>query len=127
MSRVAQAGTIAAAALLALVGVGMRLSNARFYPTNWGFDAKFNWEYVELLRESWALPAPDALWATSHPPLYYYLASAIDGLAGHPDAAVAVIWIRLLGAAAGLGIVVLAVRLVQRIDPALSDRPAPPS
>ena len=122
MSRAARSGAVAGAVLLAGVGVGMRLSNARFYPTNWGFDAKFNWEYIELLRESWALRPPDTLWATSHPPLYYYLASAIDALAGHPAVPSAVVWIRLLGVAAGLMTIALAVRLVQRIDPGNSRR-----
>ncbi|MBW2281116.1 MAG: glycosyltransferase family 39 protein [Deltaproteobacteria bacterium] len=120
--RVGRMGTLAAAALLAGVGVAMRLSNARFYPTNWGFDAKFNWEYIAALRESWALRAPDTLWATSHPPLYYYLASAIDSLAGQPAIPSAVTWIRLAGVAAGLLTVALAVRLVQRIDPGNSRR-----
>ena len=114
MSRVV---TWAVAALGVAIGVGMRLSNAVFYPTAWGFDAKFNWEYVLLLRESWALRAPDTAWATSHPPLYYYLAGLVDALAGHPDKFFAVVLIRCVGVVAGLASVVLAVRLVQRLDP----------
>ena len=104
-------------ALLFVVGAAIRVSNAVFYPTAWGFDAKFNWEYVELLRESWALRAPDTAWATSHPPLYYYLAGAVDVLAGYPDPVLAVALIRGIGVIAGLASVVLAVRLVQRVDP----------
>ena len=104
-------------ALLFVVGAAIRVSNAVFYPTAWGFDAKFNWEYVELLRESWALRAPDTAWATSHPPLYYYLAGSVDLLAGYPDPVLAVALIRGIGVIAGLASVALAVRLVQRVDP----------
>lgn len=113
LSRAAWAG---GAALLAL-GTAVRVSNALFYPTAWGFDAKFNWEYLLLLRESWQLRAPDVAWATSHPPLYYYLAAALDWLAGYPDKATAVAWVRGIGVLAGLATVVFAVRWVQRVDP----------
>jgi 4-amino-4-deoxy-L-arabinose transferase-like glycosyltransferase len=110
------------AGLLFTAGAAVRVSNAVFYPTAWGFDAKFNWEYVELLRESWVLRAPETAWATSHPPLYYYLAAAVDRVAGYPDKVVAVGLIRGLGVLAGLGIVALAVRWVQRVDPGNSRR-----
>lgn len=105
-------GAVAVAA-----GVALRVWNAFAYPTNWGFDARFNWEYLELLRGSWALPAPDAAWATSHPPAYYYLAAAVDAALGRPATSEAVSAIRLVGTLAGLAAVALAVLLVRRVDP----------
>jgi len=112
----------AAATVVALLGTAMRVSNAWFYPTNWGFDAKFNWEYIELLRSSWALPAPETLWATTHPPLFYYLAAALNALLGHPEQAFAVSMIRMLGTLAGLVTVGLAVLLVRRVAPGNGQR-----
>jgi MFS family permease len=104
------------AALIAL-GCAIRLNNAIRYPTLWGFDAKGNWEYVRELSRSWALPAPDAGWSTSHPPLFYYLSAALSRIANALDLDVAVVLARLASTAAGLGIVWLAVHLVRRADP----------
>ena len=104
------------AALIAL-GCAIRLNNAVLYPSLWGFDAKGNWEYVRTLSSSWALPAPDAGWSTSHPPLFYYLSAALSRIANALDLDVAVVLVRLASTAAGLGIVWLAVRLVRRVDP----------
>jgi 4-amino-4-deoxy-L-arabinose transferase-like glycosyltransferase len=112
----------AAAAFVALLGTAVRVSNAWLYPTNWGFDAKFNWEYIELLRSSWALPAPETLWATTHPPLFYYLAAGLNALLGYPEQELAVSMIRLLGTLAGLTTVGLAVLLVRRVAPGNAQR-----
>ena len=62
--------------LLGLAAV-TRLINALGYKTRLGFDAVENVEYIERLMHSWALPAPDAAWATSHPPLFYYFFAAL--------------------------------------------------
>ena len=108
--------TIWGLALLA-VGIGLRVSNAFRYPPNMGFDAKFNWEYIERLMGSWELPAPDAIWASAHPPLFYYLAAAMGRALGHPDMDTMFVAVRLLGASAGLVAVGLAVWLIHRTDP----------
>ncbi len=70
MSQARSRGLVWAAVALGATGFAIRVNNALRYPTNWGFDAKFNWEYIERLMSSWALPAPDAGWATGHPPLF---------------------------------------------------------
>jgi 4-amino-4-deoxy-L-arabinose transferase-like glycosyltransferase len=107
---------VAGAALL-LVGVGMRVHNALQYPPAWGFDASYNWRYVERLLHSWSLPHPDADWATSHPPLFYYLAAALVRALGSPGPAVAIPAVRLASSAVGLAAIALAAWLVRRLDP----------
>ena len=61
-------------------GVAIRINNAFQYPINLGFDALENWRYIHSLIHSWALPAPDADWATSHAPLFYYESAAVGRL-----------------------------------------------
>ncbi len=70
MSRARSRGLLWAGVALGGTGLAIRTNNAFRYPTNWGFDAKFHWEYIERLMSSWALPAPDASWATGHPPFF---------------------------------------------------------
>jgi 4-amino-4-deoxy-L-arabinose transferase-like glycosyltransferase len=108
-----------AVAGLALVaaGIAIRVNNALQYPIKWGFDAKFNWIYIEQLMRSWELPAPHEGWAMSHPPLFYYLGAAVGRVLGHPGTAATVLTIRLASTAAGLAAVALAVLLVRRADP----------
>jgi 4-amino-4-deoxy-L-arabinose transferase-like glycosyltransferase len=106
-----------AASLLVLVGVGMRVHNALHYPPLWGFDAPYNWRYVERLLRSWSLPAPDADWATAHPPLFYYLAAALVRALGSPGPALAIPAVRLASSAVGLAAIALAALLVRRLDP----------
>ncbi len=108
---------VAAGVALGLIGVAIRIDNAFRYPTNWGFDAKFNWEYIERLLGSWNFSAPDAAWATGHPPLFYYLGAALGRALGHPGTETTVLAIRLLSATFGLAAVALAVLLVHRVDP----------
>ena len=117
MSRAPSRGLVWAAVALGGTGLAIRINNAFRYPTNWGFDAKYNWEYIERLMSSWALPAPDAGWATGHPPLFYYLGAAIGRALGHPDTESTTLAIRLVSAAAGLLTLALAVMLVRRVDP----------
>ncbi|MFQ5515248.1 MAG: hypothetical protein ACE5FG_12555 [Myxococcota bacterium] len=107
---------------LAAVGVAIRVNNALRYPTNWGFDARFNWEYIEHLMSAWTLPAPGELWASSHPPLFYYLGAGLGRLLGTPGTEGTVLAIRLLSSAAGLGSVALAVLLVRRLAPGCDRR-----
>jgi 4-amino-4-deoxy-L-arabinose transferase-like glycosyltransferase len=105
----------AGAALLA-VGVAMRVYNAFAYDLLWGFDARENWRYIARLTRSWALPAPNADWSTSHPPLFYYLDAAILRLL-QPTGDLRVVLLRIAGTLEGLAIVFLAVLLVRRLAP----------
>jgi hypothetical protein len=96
--------------------VAVRIHNALAYPPEWGFDGMFNWEYIEALRRSWHLPAPDAGWSTSDPPLYFALAALCMRWVNAPAL---VPWLNTL---LGLGIAALAWRLVRRIAPADPER-----
>jgi hypothetical protein len=102
---------------LAAAGIALRVNNALRYAITHGFDAPANWRYIELLTESWALPPPDADWATAHPPFFYYLSAALVRALGHPEKDTSVIIIRLISTAVGLLAVGLAVALVRRADP----------
>jgi hypothetical protein len=103
---------------LVALAIAIRLHNALAYPPDWGFDASFNWRYIYRLSQDRALPPPDAGWSTGDPPLYFALGAAVmagaDALGARGAALLAV---PLLGTAAGLGIVLLAVALVRRLDP----------
>jgi hypothetical protein len=102
---------------LAAAGIGIRAHNAFRYPIVYGFDSRANWRYIERLTQSWTLPAPDADWATAHPPLFYYASAALCRALGNPERDVAVVWIRLISTVLGLLTVALAVGLVRRTDP----------
>jgi len=117
VSRLRSNPFVVAGIALAVFGCAIRISNAFRYPTGLGFDAKFNWEYIEQLLGSWTLPAPDAAWATGHPPLFYYLGAALGRALGHPGMENTVLAIRLLSTGFGLAAVALAVGLVRRVDP----------
>ena len=113
----AREGTDRAAALVfavaLVVAVAARVSNALRYRTRMGFDAIENVEYVHHLLDSWALPAPDAAWATAHPPFFYYASAAVGRMLGVLDATPALVWvIPLLSSAAGLIGVAALARLV---------------
>jgi hypothetical protein len=107
----------AAGLILAAVGIALRLNNAFRYPPKFGFDASFNWEYIALLMQSWRLPAPDELWATAHPPLFYYLSAAIGRALVECPAETTVHAVRLLSTGMGLVTVAFTVLLVRRADP----------
>jgi hypothetical protein len=109
---------VVAIACAAAAGIAMRVHNALLYAITHGFDAPANWRYIERLTQSWALPPPDADWATAHPPFFYYLCAALVRALGHPDKDSSVVIIRLLSTAVGLIAVGLAVALVRRADPA---------
>ena len=81
-SRSARSCWIAAALLFAGAAL-IRINNAYLYPLHFGFDGPANYEYIEGLMGSWALPAPGEGWSTSHPPFFYYLSAALGrGLPG---------------------------------------------
>lgn len=103
--------------LLAALGVAIRVNNAIAYKVFWGFDELGNWGYVRRLMRSWELPAPDAGWSTSHPPLFYYLVGALGRALGEPDRWSIFISARLISSAIGVLAVGLAVLLVHRADP----------
>jgi hypothetical protein len=107
---VRSAGVLAAFVLFA-VALATRVQNALLFPPQWGFDASFNWEYIEALRKVWHLPAPDAGWSTSDPPLYFALAALLMRIVHAPAL---VPWLNTM---LGLGIAALAWRLVRRLAP----------
>jgi len=114
-------GWAAAGALLAGCAVAIRWNNAFLYPHQYGFDAPGNWDYIELLMSSWAMPAPGEGWSTSHPPLFYYLGALVGrSLPGMGEAGVTIA-IRLLSSLMGLLGIAAAVWLVRCRDP--KDRP----
>jgi 4-amino-4-deoxy-L-arabinose transferase-like glycosyltransferase len=110
-------GWLVAMGVAATLGVVIRVSNAFLYPIDMGYDAGGNWDYIALLLDSWALPAPDEGWATAHPPFFYYLAAVISRAVGSLDKTTAIHAIRLVTAASGLLGIGLAVVLVRRADP----------
>jgi len=99
------------------VGAAIRVSNAILYPTFYGFDSNYNWEYVQRLCGSWALPPPDAGWSFAHPPLFYYLAGVLARALGCAEPEPGVLAVRLVSTAAGLAAIAATVALVRRIDP----------
>jgi len=103
--------------LLLLVAGAMRANNASVYQLHWGFDAPWNWEYVEHLTRTWELPAPHAGWSYAQPPLFFYgsaaLARAMEG-ASKRDITVA---IRFVSSAIGLLGIAAAVFYVARAAP----------
>jgi hypothetical protein len=108
----------------ALFGAGawIRLHNALLYPPRWGFDAPFNWQYIQRLLTTLALPDPESGWASGHPPLFYYAAAALVRLLGRPPAEDAIGAIRLVSSAAGLATAGLAAWLVARLEPGATVR-----
>ena len=110
----------------AIAGLAIRLNNALVYPIDMGYDALGNWAYIELLLDSWRLPAPDQGWSTAHPPLFYYMAAlvshAVSGVVGVMSKPSSVQAIRLVTAASGLFGVWLAVHLVRRDSTADGER-----
>ena len=87
---------VAGVILLGLVAGAMRANNASVYQLHWGFDAPWNWEYVEHLTHTWELPAPHEGWSYAQPPLFFYgsavLARAMDG-ASKRDVTRAIRWV----------------------------------
>jgi len=104
-------------AVTLVLGVGMRVFNAFAYERLWGFDARFNWAYVQYLTRTWRLPEPEALWSAAHPPLFYYVSAALLRMLGNPGPEVGVVVLRLVGTLAGLATIALAVVVVRRIAP----------
>ncbi|HJO24660.1 MAG: hypothetical protein GY772_03500 [bacterium] len=108
---------IAGVILLVLVAGAMRANNASVYQLHWGFDAHWNWEYVEHLTRTWELPAPHDGWSFAQPPLFFYTAAALartmDG-ASKRDVTIA---IRLMSSAIGLLGIAAAVFCVARAAP----------
>ena len=108
---------VAGVILLALVAGAMRANNASVYQLHWGFDAPWNWEYVEHLTHTWELPAPHEGWSYAQPPLFFYgsavLARAMDG-ASKRDVTRA---IRGVSSGVGLLAIALAVFYVARAAP----------
>ncbi len=103
---------------LAALGVAIRLNNIFRYPSDWGFDASFNWRYIYRMSRDWALPHPAAGWSTGDPPLYFTVSALIfRGLEALGLRDLVIIAIPLLSTLLGLALVWLAVVLVRRVDP----------
>ena len=108
--------TVLAVAAVLAVGAAHRVWNALHYPVFMGFDAKGNWQYIEMLIERWAIPAPDAGWSTAHPPFFYALGAAVGRLQESPDESSVGLVVVLLSAALGLAAVAATAWLVYRIS-----------
>ena len=109
---------VRAGLLLATLAAAIRINNALRYRSVYGFDAAENIEYVKMLLRSWRLPAPDAAWATAHPPLFYYLSAAVTRASLFFDSRLFTeAAIPLLGSAAGLATAGLAFALARRLAP----------
>ena len=103
---------------LAALGVAIRLNNIFRYPSDWGFDASFNWRYIYRMSRDWALPHPAAGWSTGDPPLYFTVSALLfRGIEALGLRDLAVVAIPLLSTVLGLALVWLAVALVRRVDP----------
>jgi hypothetical protein len=102
----------------ALIAVGalQRTWNALHYPALMGFDATGNWEYIELLLENFALPAPDAGWSTAHPPFFYAIAAGLGSLQDHPSVASVARSAALVSSAVGLLAVAATAHLVHGLS-----------
>lgn len=75
---------ILAAALLAAVGIVIRLHNALSFPILTGYDGFAHFTYVWYLSATGRVPLPTAGWEFFQPPLYYALMAAVwNALAGH--------------------------------------------
>lgn len=106
---------LAVTALLAL-GALQRTWNVLEYPVFMGFDAKGNWQYIELLMQRWALPSPEDGWSTAHPPLFYAIGAALGALQDSPDEESVGRPTVLLCAALGLAAVAASAWLVHRLS-----------
>jgi len=92
----------------------MRVHNASHFFIDHGFDATFNWEYVDQLTRQWALPAPDEHWSAARPPAFFYLAGAIARKVG-PTRVEAIHAVRLVSSAFGLLAVVAGLALIAKL------------
>jgi len=107
---------------LALVAIAMRVHNAFALPKHWGFDANWNWEYIERLTGSWQLPAPHEGWSMAHPPFFYYAGALLARIMDGASVESITIAIRLASAALGVGAVGGAVWLIRCLDPGARKR-----
>ena len=110
-----------ALAIVALFGVAgwLRAHNAYAFFIDHGFDESFNWEYVQQLTRSWAIPDPESLWSAARPPFFFYVSAVVARIAGAAQAP-SMHAIRL--ASSVFGVLVIALAVVQlwrwnRADP----------
>lgn len=105
-------------ALLLLVGVGIRISNALRFRADLGFDALGNLQYLQHLQSTWALPSPEALWSSAHPPFFYYCAALIwRGLAAVGLEGLVLPVLALSISAVGLLVIAAIVSWMRRANP----------
>jgi hypothetical protein len=118
----ATTGWLVAIILLLLLAAGMRVNNAFAHRLDYGFDANWNWEYIERLTGSWELPAPHDGWSMGHPPLFYYSSAAVARAMHGASKREVVIVIRLISSAIGLLAIGAAVLLIARRPPPRPER-----
>jgi len=87
-------------------------------PLEYGFDARGHLQYIDYVFEQHALPRPGRGWSTFHPPLFYSLSAALEGLvAAVSSGAARAVVLRVLPFLSGLGIVWLSWPLARRVFP----------
>ena len=107
---------LAAGAGATVVALWIRLHNLLHYPRFFGFDAEGNWKYIARLMRDWTLPAPDAGWATSHPPLFYYVSAALGRALGDVQPLVVMLSVRGLASLTSVATAGLAAAYLWRRD-----------
>ena len=103
--------------LLVLIGAGMRFHNTARYRIDFGFDANHNWDYIEHLTGSWALPDPADGWSYGHPPFFYYASAAVARAMDGAEKKPIVIAVRRISSGVGLLAIGAAVFCVARLAP----------
>jgi 4-amino-4-deoxy-L-arabinose transferase-like glycosyltransferase len=104
----------AALVLLLFAGAAaLRAHNAQALFIDHGFDESFNWQYVEHLTRTWALPEPESLWSGARPPLFFYAGGALARAVG-PGQVESVHAIRLASSAFGMLAMALAIAQLWR-------------
>ena len=104
--------------LLLLAGIGIRISNALRFRADLGFDALGNLQYLQHLQSTWALPSPEALWSSAHPPFFYYCAALIwRGLTAVGLESLVLPVLALSISAVGLLVIAAIANWMRRADP----------
>jgi len=112
-------------ALAAVAGFWIFLFAARFVqlPPHWGYDAKFQQEYIHYILDHRSLPLASDGFSMYHPPLYYGLSAAFIAATGPARGSVAEqAAMKIVPLLCGLGMVFFAYALLRRSFP---DDPLP--
>ncbi|MEO8177428.1 MAG: discoidin domain-containing protein [Deltaproteobacteria bacterium] len=95
---------------LALFALGtlLRLSMAWSYEAGWAYDADGHWAVLEWIREHHAVPSPEAVLHSFHPPLYYVAGA---WLVEHGVSRAHLVWVSILCGVLRLGLLWLWLEL----------------